>query len=138
MSAAVFRPTLHSPAVYCSSSKPCLKLCIQGLTLQSCRNFALNDEEFVLSPETLSPDADLISGRLFREEPEQGARLKPRDVCSVTEPCSRADRAGYRCRQRVLMKCVKGQCKRKKALSEKRACACPVTGKLQVPPSLAH
>src|SRR5713226_921316 len=120
MSAAVFRPTWHSPAVYCSSSKPCLKLCIQRLTFQSGRNFALNDEEFALSPETLSPDGNLISGRLFSEEPEQGARLKPRDVCSVTEPCSRADRRRHLCRQRVLMKCVKGQCKRTKALPGKR------------------
>src|SRR5258708_31755156 len=124
MSAAVFRPTLHSPAVYCSSSKPCLKLCIQRLTFQSGRNFALNDEEFALPPETLSPHGNLISGRLFSEEPEQEARLKPRDVCSVTEPCSRAYRAGYRCRQRVLMKWLKGQYRRTKALSDQIAYAC--------------
>ncbi len=73
---------------------------------------------FKLSPETLSPDGSLIYG--LKGELEQGAHLKPRSVCCVTELCSRADRRGHPCRQKALMRCANGQGERAKALSGRR------------------
>src|SRR5260370_25130632 len=88
----------------------------------SCRVFFHTADEFDFSLETLWPDGNLISGRLFSGELEQAARLKPRSVCCVTELCSRANRPGHLCRQRALTKCVNGQCTRAKGLSGKRDC----------------
>src|SRR5258708_13338876 len=87
---------------------------VRRITAHSRRVLFLTADEFDFSLETLWPDGNLISGRLFSGELEQGARLKPRSVCCVTELCPRADRPGHLCRQRALMKCVNGQCTRPK------------------------
>src|SRR5260370_34003305 len=111
-----------SPGVLCSGSEAKNRASRRRFALHSRRAFFQTADEFDFSLETLWPDGNLISGRLFSGELEQGVRLKPRSVCCVTELCSRANRPGHLCRQRALMKCVNGQCTRAKALSGKRDC----------------
>ncbi len=120
-----FDPSLTLGAEYDRAFVLKQKFAIDGgvdFLAQSSECFAPTANKFKLSPETLSPDGNLISWRLCNGELEQGARLKPRSVCCMTELSSPADRRGHLCRQRALMRCVNGQCSRAKALSGKRDC----------------
>lgn len=78
------------------------------------QRFALTANEFELSPETISPDGNLTSGRLFSREREQRARFRPRSVCCGTVLCQLADRPNHLRRRRALMEFVNEQSKRTK------------------------
>ena len=86
------------------------------------QRFALTANEFELSAETILPDGNLTSGRLFSGEREQRARVRPRSVCCGTELCRLADRPNHLRRRRALMDFVNEQSKRTKTLAGKREC----------------
>jgi hypothetical protein len=86
------------------------------------QRFALTANQFELSPETILPDGNLTSGRLFSGEREQRARVRPRSVCCGTELCRLADRPNHLRRRRALMDFVNEQSKRAKTLAGKREC----------------